>query len=208
MLLEATEPEALDEPSASSLGSPVTRLLHRWAAGDSEAAEQVFSRLYEELHTIAAAYFRAEPSGHTLQPTALIHEAFLRLKQADGIAWTGRRQFLAIAARLMRQILVDHARRLGRRKRGGGLERVPLMEAGTISVETPNGLLALDEALRKLESESPEKAAVVELRFFGGLTIAETAAELAISAKTVNRQWRRARAWLFRELCPDEVRGG
>lgn len=182
------------------MGPPVTELLQRWSQGDREAAQAAFSALYQELHDIASAYFRGERRDHTLQPTALVHEAFLRLEANGGPEWRSRTQFLAIAARLMRQILVDHARHRNRRKRGGGLPHVPLLEAQDLAAPTPEAVLALDDALRRLEGEDAEKASVVELRFFGGLSVEETAACLGISGKTVSRQWRRARAWLFREL--------
>jgi RNA polymerase sigma factor (TIGR02999 family) len=183
--------------------APLTDLLQRWSQGDREAAEEALPLVYSELRRIAAKELRRRPVGQTLQATALVHEAYLRLSGCEGFGLSNRTHFYALAARLIRQILVDYARRQNRLKRGGEAARVTLSE--TVGLVHPRGpdLLAVDEALVKLEALDPRKAAVVELRFFAGLTLEETAEQLGISPETVGREWRRARAW----LC-DELEGG
>jgi RNA polymerase sigma factor (TIGR02999 family) len=180
---------------------PVTELLRKWSQGDEEAAAQVIPSLYDELRRLAAAQLRREQEGHTLQPTAIVHEAFLRLHGQAGLEWQNRRHFYGFAAHLIRRILVDHARQRQWAKRGGGLLRVELGEAAAAAARTPD-LLALDDALAGLEKLDPRKAAVVELRFFGGLSVEESAAYLGVSVETVGREWRRARAWLRHTLEP------
>jgi RNA polymerase sigma factor (TIGR02999 family) len=143
---------------------------------------------------------RREDAGHTLQPTALVNELCLRLLQQDDASWQNRQQFLAVAARLMRRVLVDHARQRDSAKRGSGVSRLPLEDAGDIRLERPAELVALDEALSDLFVVSPERARIVELRYFGGLTIEEIAAVLNVSTATVSRNWRSARAWLHKEV--------
>ena len=180
--------------------STITDLLRRWNDGDPAAAEQVVPLVYDELRTIAAGYFRRERRGHTLQTTALVHEAWVRLIEDNGIAWQNRGHFFGVIARVMRRVLVDHARRRGAAKRGGQLERLTLAEATELDAGQPPDVVALDAALRDLEGLDPDKARIVELRFFGGLSIDETAEHLGVSPATVNRRWRRARNWLYRRL--------
>lgn len=180
--------------------APITNLLQRWSTGDREAAEQVLPLVYDELRRIAARELRRHRRGNTLQATAIVHEVYLRLSGQEGFRIVSRTHFFALAARLVRHVLVDYARRQHRLKRGGQTERVTLTEvAGLVASRAPD-LLAVDEALEKLEALDPRKAAVVELRFFAGLTLDETAEQLGISPETVGREWRRARAWLCNEL--------
>jgi RNA polymerase sigma-70 factor (ECF subfamily) len=178
----------------------ITQLLQKWSTGDQEAAERVLPLVYDELRRIASQQLRRERSDHTLQATAIVHEAYLRLDGHDGFHWPSREHFYAFAAHLIRRILVDYARHQKRQKRGGGMEKVTLIEAVDLTTMKNLDLLAVDEALAALEAIDPRKAAVVELRFFGGLTLDETAAQLGISAETVGREWRRAKAWLYKEL--------
>lgn len=181
----------------------VSRLLVAWSNGDREALERLLPLVYGELHALAARYLRGERPDHTLQTTALIHEAYLRLCGAE-VAWEGRVHFLAVAAQTMRRILVDHARTRGRAKRGGGDGAVPLDEALAASPGRPDELLALDEALGRLSTLDERKARAVELHYFGGLTYDETAAVLGVSPATIDRELRMAKAWLYRELGPQE----
>jgi len=183
---------------------PITHLLQRWSLGDSEAAERVFPLIYDELRRIASREMRREREGHTLQATAIVHEAYLRLSGHEGFQWASRAQFFAFAAHLIRRILVDYARHQNRRKRGGGAEKVTLAEAMSLVNAPSPDLVAVDEALARLEAIDPRKASIVELRFFAGLTLEETAEQLAISPETVGREWRRARAWLYDELATVE----
>jgi len=178
----------------------ITQLLQKWSTGDQEAAQRVLPLVYDELRRIASQQLRRERSDHTLQATAIVHEAYLRLDGQDGFHWPSREHFYAFAAHLIRRILVDYARHQKRQKRGGGMEKVTLVEAVDLTTIKNLDLLAVDEALAALEAIDPRKAAVVELRFFGGLTLDETAAQLGISAETVGREWRRAKAWLYKEL--------
>lgn len=180
-----------------------TDLLQAWNAGDRDAAAAVLSRVYDELRRIAAGYFRRERRDHTLQATAIVHEAYLRLVQDSGIEWQSRTHFVGTAAHLMRRILVDHARRRGTAKRGGAARRVTLVEAEALEMSRPPDLVEIDDALSDLTRIDERKASIVELRFFGGLTIDETAEHLQISPKTVVREWRRAKAWLFGRLKED-----
>jgi len=176
-----------------------TRLLVRMGEGDAAAAEQLVPRLYDELHAIAAGYLKRERANHTLQPTALVHEAYIRLIGEGDVDSKNRAHFLAIAAKSMRQILVNHALARNAQKRGGGDAPAPL----EIEPEDHGGsmnLLAVDQALGKLAALDPRKVQVVECRFFGGLTVEETAQALNISLSTVEADWRMARAWLSAEL--------
>jgi len=178
----------------------VTQLLLGWGKGDKEALDQLLPLVYDELRRQAARYLRRERAGHTLQTTALIHEAYIRLVDQKRVQWQNRAHFFGIAAQLMRRILVDHARSKKRVKRGGSDVRVSLAEA-SLAVKTRDlDVLALDEALDRLAALDAEQARLVELRFFGGLTIEETAEAMAISPATVKRHWTVARAWLAREL--------
>jgi RNA polymerase sigma factor (TIGR02999 family) len=180
----------------------ITRLLQSWSAGDAQAAERVLPLVYDELRRIASRQLGNERSGHTLQATAIVNEAYLRLEGQHGLQWPSRGHFFAFAAHLIRRVLVDHARHHNRDKRGGGMAHVTLEEVADLSLETNPDLLALDEALTDLETIDPRKAAVVEMRFFAGLSLDETAAQLAISPETVSREWRRAKAWLYDRLKP------
>jgi len=180
----------------------ITQLLQQWSTGDHQAAERVLPMVYDELRRIASRQLRRERSDHTLQATAIVHEAYLRLDGQEGFHWPSREHFYAFAAHLIRRILVDYARHQKRLKRGGGIEKVTLTEAVDLTAMKDLDLLAVDEALAALEAIDPRKAAVVELRFFAGLTLEETAAQLGISPETVGREWRRAKAWLFKELQP------
>jgi RNA polymerase sigma factor (TIGR02999 family) len=180
----------------------VTRLLQSWSGGDKGALEELVPFVYRELRSLAAAYIRRERRDHTLQPTALVHEAYLRLVDQTQVASPSRAQFFGIAANLMRQILVNHARHHGAAKRGGG-NRVALEEGATVVQQRPVDFVALDEALDKLAQLDPRQSRIVELRFFGGLTEDEIAEVLDVSAITVKRDWRIARAVLHRQLGPD-----
>lgn len=179
----------------------ITRILSAIEQGDQAAASELLPLVYEELRRLAASRMNQEASGQTLQPTALVHEAFLRLVGDDSQQWDGRGHFFAAAAEAMRRILIDNARRKGRIKRGGNLRRQNLNDnMGTDSPENVEDLLALDEALTKLAEEDVQLAKLVELRYFTGLTIEETARVLGVSSRTTKRNWSYARAWLQREM--------
>jgi len=183
----------------------ITQLLQQWGSGDREAAERLLPEVYDELRRIAARQLRHERSDHTLQATAIVHEAYLRLAQDPGLRWPSRVHFFAFAAHLIRRVLVEHARTRNRAKRSGHLQRITLAEAeGELQLARSPDLEALDQALSALEALDPRKAAVVELRFFAGLSLEETAGQLGVSPETVSRDWRRARAWLYAELCPTD----
>jgi RNA polymerase sigma-70 factor, ECF subfamily len=177
----------------------VTYLLERWSAGDRAAAEQVMPLVYDHLRQIAARHLRGWRGDQTLQATAIVHEAYLRLN-GQHLPWSSRAQFFAFAAHMIRQIVVDHVRRRHRLKRGGRAARVTLSEAIAWEEAKSPDLLALDQALERLEGLDRRKATIVELRFFAGMTIEETAGQLGISVETVGREWRRARAWLSDQL--------
>jgi RNA polymerase sigma factor (TIGR02999 family) len=180
--------------------SDVTELLNRWGRGDVEAFNALVPKVYDELHQLAAHYLRAERASHTLQPTALVHECYLRLSGLREARLQNRTHFYGAAAGVMRRVLVDHARRRNAAKRGGG-EAAPSIDGGLDVLGSAGlDLEALDGALDALARFAPEKARVVELRFFGGLTVDETAAFLGVSPVTVKRHWKFARAWLYREL--------
>ena len=178
----------------------VTDLLRDWSNGDRQAEEQLFRVVYNELHRQAARYLRHEPSGLTLQTTDLIHEAYLRLIDQRHVEWQNRLHFFAISAQLMRRVLVDHARRRQAAKRGGSGFRLPLEEAMDVTAGQDLDFVALDEALTRLAKIDPRQAQVVELMFFSGLSVVETAKVLEMSKRTVNRDWQVAKAWLRREL--------
>lgn len=178
----------------------VTVLLKAWADGDAGALDQLVPLVHRELHRIARACMVAERTGHTLQPTALLNEAYLRLAGVTAVDWQDRSHFFAMSARLMRRILVDLARSKRYQKRGGGLPTVPLDEAVTVTVDRSPDLAALDLALDALVQLDPRKSRVVELRFFGGFTVEETAEVLGVSAETVHRDWQFAKSWLRREM--------
>ncbi len=189
----------------------VTRLLRRWAAGDSSVANEAIPLLHDELHRIAVGYFRRERRAHTLQPTAIINEAWIQLLgsgaiQETEVAWQSRVHFLGVAARVMRRVLVDHGRAHRALKRGGGTSPVRLRQLEELPAGRSREARAVDDALHDLERFDPEGARLVELRFFGGLTIDETAAFLGLSRKTTVRHWRRVRAWLHDQLNASEHR--
>ena len=178
----------------------VTALLQDWSGGDRQALERLMPLVYGELRRLAASYLRSERRDHTLQPTALVHEAYLRLVDQRSTDWRNRAHFFGIAAQMMRRILVDHARRRHAAKRSGGTVPFEVETSDDVWLERGAELLALDAALTKLEGLDPDQARVVELRFFGGLTIEETAEAARVSPATVKREWRTARAWLRREI--------
>jgi len=177
----------------------ITALLSAWTQGDESALAELTPLVHSELRRLARSYLRRERNSHTLQTDALVNEAYVRLVDV-GIAWRDRAHFFALAARLMRRILVDYARSRHYQKRGGDLQRVPLDLAGDVSPPRSDDLVALDDALAALASVDPRKAQVVELRHFGGLTVAEVAEVLTVSEQTVMRDWRLAKMWLLREL--------
>lgn len=178
----------------------ITPLLLRWSEGDQTALAQLLPVVYQELHRLAQSYLRRERADHTLQPTALINEAYLRLVKQDFPEWQSREHFFGVAARLMRQILVEHARAHAAAKRGGGAIELELDEAWKYSDEKAADFVALDDALQALAQLDERKVRIIELIYFGGLSLAETGAVLKLSVATVNKQLRLARAWLHREL--------
>jgi RNA polymerase sigma factor (TIGR02999 family) len=178
----------------------VTQLLVAWSKGDQQAFDALMPEVRKELHRLAAHYMAEEPPGHDLQPTALINEAYLRLVDWKNIKWADRVHFFAMAANMMRRVLVDYARSRDRLKRGGEAIQVSFTEAANVPVPQSAEVLALDKALRELEKIDPRKSQIVEMRFFGGLSQEETAAALNVSVATVRRDWSLARAWLAREL--------
>ena len=184
----------------TALPGDVTRLLRRLDAGDRDAVADLLPLVYHQLHSLAASYLRGERHGHTLQPTALVNEAWLRLANKEDPKWESRRHFYRAAAAVMRSILVNHARDRRRLKRGGQSKQVPLDEALLAFEERALDLIALDEALTKLEGIDPRQTDMIELRFFAGLTIKETAEALGVSPRTVDADWSLARAWLLREM--------
>jgi len=177
-----------------------TQLLIDLSGGDTAALEKLTPLIYDELHRLAHRFLRRERGGHTLQTTALVNEAYLRLVDQRNLRWQNRAHFFGIAAQLMRRILIDYARRRQYAKRGGGAPHVSLDEAAVLSEERATDLIALDEALEGLASIDPQQSRVVELRFFGGLTIEETAEVLKLSHDMVKREWSTAKAWLYREM--------
>jgi RNA polymerase sigma-70 factor (ECF subfamily) len=191
---------ASEKVVTTSSPGPVTELLRAWSDGDDGALERLLPLVEAELHRLARMYMGRERRGHTLQATALVNEAFLRLTDAQHIRWHDRAHFLGISARLMRRVLVDHARVRGYRKRGGGAHRVTLHEGLVTSPDPALDVVALDRALEALATVDVRKSRVIELRFFGGLSVEETAEVLHVSADTVKRDWRLAKLWLLREL--------
>jgi len=178
----------------------ITQLLERWSQGDEEALDRLMPLVYDELHRLAGAYLRREHREHTLQPTALINEAYLKLIQQHNTRWQNRAQFYGVAAQLMRRILVDHARAHYATKRGGDRINVSLKNIGAFGEQPDADLLALHDVLNRLAEIDPDQSRIVELRFFGGLTIEETAEVMHVSHSTVEREWKIAKAWLKREL--------
>lgn len=180
----------------------VTNLLIQLKNGNQDAQSRLIPLVYAELRRLAGVYMRRERSGHTLQATALVHEAYLRLAGQDGISWQNRAHFFGVAANIMRRILVDHARAKKAKKRGGSDQKVSFDEAVLAQPEAPQQFPALDEALERLAKRDPRQSRIVELRFFGGLSDEETAEVLGISLRTVIRDWKVARAWLNQQLNP------
>ncbi len=178
----------------------ITELLRAWDDGNQEALAKLIPLVHHELKRLARYYMARERLGHTLQTTALINEAYLRLVDLTAAKWQDRAHFFAVCAKLMRQILTDHARSRHYQKRGGGAERLAFNETLAVSRNMPTDLAALDDALKGLETVDPRKGQVVELRFFGGLSVEETAEVLKVSAETVKRDWRLAKVWLLREM--------
>jgi RNA polymerase sigma factor (TIGR02999 family) len=185
---------------ASRLGSDFTVLLHRWQVGDAAAAEQVLLTVYQEMRQLASRYLRSESPGHTLQPTALVHELYLNLLSSEPVTFSDRSHFLALCARQLRNILVDHARQKASQRRGGDVIKLSLEDWDAGSTPREESLLDLDRALSNLELEDERSCKVVELRFFGGLNEEEIATVLNISLATVKRDWTFARAWLMARL--------
>ncbi len=190
----------MDRPGSGSV--EITQMLREWSDGKPEALDNLLPLVYTELHRQAARYLRKERPGHTLQTTALINEAYLKLIDRRDVRWESRTHFFAVAAQAMRRILVDHARTKHREKRGGDYIKLSLDEAAALVAAKENGvdLIALDEALSKLAKFDAQQARVVELRYFSGLSLEETAEALHISRATVARDWESSRAWLYREL--------
>jgi len=188
---------------ASQPGEPaaddISTLLRAWSDGDQRALERLTPIVYDELHRLARRYMKGEHSGHSLQATALVNEAYMRLVDFERMQWQNRAHFFAVSAQLMRRILVEHARRHNL-KRGGGVQHVSLDEAAVVGGDQDADLVALDDAMNGLARIDPRKVQVVEMRFFGGLSVEETAEVLKVSPVTVKRDWRVARAWLYREL--------
>jgi RNA polymerase sigma factor (TIGR02999 family) len=182
----------------------LTQLLHEWQQGDTGALDELTALVYDELRRIAHRYVRQERDGHTLETTALVHEAYVRLVGQQKIEWQNRAHFFAVMAQVMRHILIDHARRRHYAKRGGQLQRVSLDDASMMTPARAAELVALDEALVELAKLDPRKGRVVELRYFGGLSLEETAAILDVSIMTVRRDWRAARAWLYQAVTNGE----
>jgi len=178
----------------------ISVILKDWSGGDRASADVLLTLVYDELRKIAGQYLRKERSGHTLQPTALVHEAYMKLIDISDINWQDRAHFFAVSANVMRHILVDHARAKLAEKRGGDVQRIALEDAVSLSNEPDVDVLAVDDALKELAEFDEQQSRIVELRFFGGLTIEETAHVVGISPATVKREWAMAKAWLHRKL--------
>lgn len=187
----------------AALPNEVTQLLINWSNGDEAALDQLIPLVHAELRRLARHYMGRENPGHTLQTSALINEAFLRLIDQQNVAWQNRSHFFAVSGQVMRHILIDHARRHAYAKRGGGARKVSFDEALTLDDRRADELIALDDALNTLAAMDKRKSQIIELRFFGGLSIEETAEALNISPITVTREWRSAKAWLRREMNRD-----
>ena len=180
----------------TSSSSSVSQLLIAWSQGDEAALAQLTPLVYHELHRLARRYMRSENPGHTLQTSALVNEAYLRLIDQKNVSWQNRSHFFGIAAQLMRRILVDHARSQARQKRGGHAQRLSLDATAILTKERVVDLVAIDDALTKLAEFDPQKSRIVEMKFFGGLTNDEVAECLNVSSRTIEREWRKAKAWL------------
>ncbi len=183
-----------------TLPNEVTQLLMNWSKGDKAALDELIPLVQAELRRLAKRFMRRENPGHTLQTSALINEAYLKLVDQQGVEWQNRAHFFAVAAQVMRHILVDHARSYQYAKRGGGARKVPLEEAAALNEGRAAELVALDDALHSLAANDARKSQIIELRFFGGLSIEETAEVMKLSPATVIREWRAAKAWLRREM--------
>ncbi len=179
----------------------VTQLLQAWSDGDPTALEKLTGLVYAELRRLAKFYMAGERPGHSLQTTALVHEAYLRLVDWKDVHWQNRAHFFSVSAQMMRRILVDFARSRRYAKRGGNARPLPLEEAASVPEQRGKDLVQLDDALKSLEEVDPRKSRIVELRFFGGLSVEEIAEVLKLSPRTVLREWSLARAWLFKEMC-------
>lgn len=188
---------------SAAMPKSVTQLLAAWGEGDQTALDQLVPLVHKELRQLARRYMNHERQGHTLQTTALVNEAYLRLVEQRSVRWQNRAHFFAIAAQLMRRILVDYSRRRQYQKRGGGAVQVSLAEAESLSNERTTDLVALDDALKSLAEIDPRRSQVVELRFFGGLSIEETAEVLKVSPTTIERDWTLAKAWLHKTVTGD-----
>ena len=196
----------LGEKMESSPGE-VTRQLSYWSVGDRDALDKLLPLVYNELRRLAHSYLTKERSDHTLQTTALVHEAYLKLTEQRTVNWENRAQFFAISAQAMRRILLDNARRHTAAKRGSGGQRIPITDVENLSVDAANeSLIALDLALQKFETIDPDQSKIVELRYFGGLTIEETAEVLQVSPSTIQREWTLARAWLYKAVAGSSAR--
>jgi RNA polymerase sigma factor (TIGR02999 family) len=194
------EPAKAEMKMPVSLQNEITYWLVASRGGDPVASEKLLPLVYDELHRRAMQFFSRERPGHTLQPTALVDDVYLRLVNQREATWQNRAQFFAIAAQMMRRILVSHARARQAAKRGGAEQHITLAEEIAVGAQRDVNLLALDEALKKLEAIDQEKSRMVELRFFSGLSVAETAEVMGVSPRTVDRQWQTAKAWLYREI--------
>ncbi len=192
----------MEEPSPHQETAPrqITERLIAWNSGDTTALEEVIRAVYQELRNMAVRYLCQERPGHTLQPTALVHEAYLRLVDQSQVSWQNRAHFFGVAAQMMRRILVDHARTKHREKRGGPTRKISLDDAINFTKGRESDLVSLDEALKSLAKLDQRKSRVVELRFFGGLSVEETAELLEVSPQTVMRDWKLAKAWLYQEI--------
>ena len=184
----------------------VADLLERYVQGETAVSQDLMREVYDDLHAVASRYLSRESAGHTLQATALVHEAYLRLINQRSVEWKGRTHFIAIGAKAMRRILVDHARTKQRQKRGGGRLKMSLDEQLTVSTKNGQDVLAVHQAIDELQRFDERQARIVELRFFGGMTVAEVADVLGVSPGLVEREWRVARAWLRKQLSEDEDR--
>ena len=186
--------------------SETTRILTSVSQGDHSEVDELMAVVYDELRALAERFLKRESRNHTLRPTALVHEAFLKLVRQKDCDWKGRSHFFAVGATMMRRILVDHAKTRGRKKRGGECHRIELKDELTISNRRDADVLAVDEALQELARLNPQQARIVELRFFAGMTVAEMATALGLSKRTVEREWSATRAWLRRELDKEQDR--
>jgi RNA polymerase sigma-70 factor, ECF subfamily len=193
--------------SSETAAGDISRLLRAWSGGDQSALEELAPIVYDELRRLARRYMRRERPGHSLQTTALVNEAYLRLVDYERMKWQDRAHFFAVSAQVMRRILVEHARRQNL-KRGGGVVHIPLEEAAIVGGAQAADLVALDDAMNSLARLDARKAQVVEMRFFGGLSVEETAEVLKVSSVTVKRDWSTAKLWLYREIAGGEATNG